>query len=83
MADGVEAVEVKEAENASWARTVKDLAAGAAGGVAQVLLGEHNHGEHRASIILRPWDKWTSLGDTRQAVEVASWSRVRSIEIKC
>jgi hypothetical protein len=34
---GIEAI---EAENASWTRTVKDLAAGAAGGVAQVLLGE-------------------------------------------
>jgi hypothetical protein len=54
MADGVEAVEAKEAQNANWARTVKDLAAGAAGGVAQVLLGEHNHGEDRASIIFRP-----------------------------
>jgi len=40
MADGVEALELKEAENASWARTVKDLAAGAAGGIAQVLLGQ-------------------------------------------
>jgi len=40
MADGVEAVEVNLAENANWARTVKDLAAGAAGGVAQVLLGQ-------------------------------------------
>lgn len=29
-----------EAENASWARTAKDLFAGAAGGVAQVLLGK-------------------------------------------
>lgn len=29
-----------EAENASWERTAKDLAAGAAGGIAQVLLGE-------------------------------------------
>jgi hypothetical protein len=29
-----------EAENASWERTAKDLFAGAAGGVAQVLLGE-------------------------------------------
>lgn len=40
MADGVEAVEAKEAEAGSWARTAKDLVAGAAGGVAQVLLGE-------------------------------------------
>lgn len=40
MADGVEAMEAKEAENTSWARTAKDLFAGAAGGVAQVLLGE-------------------------------------------
>jgi hypothetical protein len=83
MADGVEAVEVNLAENANWARTVKDLAAGAAGGVAQVLLGEHNHGEDRASIIFRPWDNRTSPGDRRQAVEVACCSRVRSIEIKC
>ena len=29
-----------EAENASWERTAKDLFAGAAGGIAQVLLGE-------------------------------------------
>jgi hypothetical protein len=29
-----------EAENASWVRTAKDLFAGAAGGVAQVLLGK-------------------------------------------
>jgi hypothetical protein len=29
-----------ETENASWERTGKDLAAGAAGGIAQVLLGE-------------------------------------------
>ncbi len=29
-----------EAENASWERTAKDLVAGAAGGIAQVLLGE-------------------------------------------
>lgn len=40
MADGVEAIEAKEAENAGWVRTVKDLSAGAAGGIAQVLLGE-------------------------------------------
>ncbi len=29
-----------EAENSSWARTAKDLVAGAAGGIAQVLLGK-------------------------------------------
>ena len=29
-----------EAENASWERTGKDLFAGAAGGIAQVLLGK-------------------------------------------
>ncbi len=40
MADSIEAIEAKEAENASWARTAKDLFSGAAGGVAQVLLGE-------------------------------------------
>ncbi len=83
MADGVEALELKEAENASWARTVKDLAAGAAGGIAQVLLGEHNHEKDRSSIILRPWDNWTCPGDTRQPKEAVSWSRVRSIGIKC
>lgn len=33
-------IEAKEAEIGSWARTAKDLASGAAGGVAQVLLGE-------------------------------------------
>ncbi len=30
-----------EAENASWERTAKDLSAGAAGGIAQVLLGKY------------------------------------------
>ena len=40
MADAVEEIEKKEAEKGSWARTAKDLFAGAAGGVAQVLLGE-------------------------------------------
>ena len=39
MAD-VEAIEAVEADNASWARTGKDLVAGAAGGIAQVLLGK-------------------------------------------
>jgi hypothetical protein len=29
-----------EAENGGWERTAKDLVAGAAGGIAQVLLGE-------------------------------------------
>lgn len=33
-------IEAIEAETSSWVRTVKDLGAGAAGGVAQVLLGE-------------------------------------------
>ena len=28
-----------EVENSSWARTAKDLTSGAAGGIAQVLLG--------------------------------------------
>lgn len=37
---GFEEIEAKEAENASWVRTAKDLFAGAAGGVAQVLLGQ-------------------------------------------
>ncbi len=45
MADGVEAIEAKEAEASSWARTGKDLVAGAAGGIAQVLLGELYRGE--------------------------------------
>lgn len=40
MGDTTELIEAKEAENSSWARTAKDLFAGAAGGVAQVLLGE-------------------------------------------
>ncbi|EXJ89712.1 solute carrier family 25, member 46 [Capronia epimyces CBS 606.96] len=40
MADSAEAVEADIAANASWARTAKDLFSGAAGGVAQVLLGE-------------------------------------------
>lgn len=33
-------IEAIEAEQASWVRTVKDLASGAAGGIAQVLIGE-------------------------------------------
>jgi hypothetical protein len=40
MADSIEEIERREAENTSWARTGKDLFSGAAGGVAQVLLGE-------------------------------------------
>jgi len=40
MADTIEEIERKEAENASWARTGKDLLSGAAGGIAQVLLGQ-------------------------------------------
>ena len=40
MADAAEEIERYEAENAGWVRTAKDLFAGAAGGVAQVLLGE-------------------------------------------
>jgi hypothetical protein len=36
----VDKIEAKEVEIGSWVRTAKDLAAGAAGGVAQVLLGE-------------------------------------------
>ena len=33
--------ETVEAEAASWKRTAKDLGSGAAGGIAQVLLGKH------------------------------------------
>lgn len=33
-----------ELESGSWKRTAKDLVAGAAGGVAQVLLGKHLDG---------------------------------------
>lgn len=40
-----------EAEAASWARTAKDLFAGAAGGVAQVLLGKQNAYSRRLSSI--------------------------------
>jgi hypothetical protein len=40
MADAAEEIEKYEAETGSWARTAKDLFAGAAGGVAQVLLGK-------------------------------------------
>lgn len=40
MADAIEDMEKAEAGNTSWVRTAKDLFAGAAGGVAQVLLGE-------------------------------------------
>ncbi|OAL26284.1 hypothetical protein AYO20_10161 [Fonsecaea nubica] len=40
MADGAEAIEAHGVGNTSWARTAKDLFAGAAGGVAQVLLGQ-------------------------------------------
>ncbi|KAK5051012.1 hypothetical protein LTR84_003571 [Exophiala bonariae] len=36
----VDNITAKEAEIGSWARTAKDLASGAAGGVAQVLLGQ-------------------------------------------
>lgn len=39
MAD-VDKLEAKEAEIGSWVRTAKDLFSGAAGGVAQVLIGE-------------------------------------------
>ena len=40
MADNWEEAEAGlGAENASWVRTAKDLFAGAAGGIAQVLLG--------------------------------------------
>ena len=35
-------MEELEAEKGGWARTAKDLFAGAAGGVAQVLLGQSN-----------------------------------------
>lgn len=41
MADSIEAIEADLAAQGSWARTAKDLFAGAAGGVAQVLLGEY------------------------------------------
>jgi hypothetical protein len=40
MADATEDIERHEMEQGSWARTAKDLFAGAAGGVAQVLLGK-------------------------------------------
>ena len=41
MADAIEEIEKAEAGGiASWKRTAKDLFAGAAGGVAQVLLGK-------------------------------------------
>jgi hypothetical protein len=40
MADAAEEIEKRELEQGSWARTAKDLFAGAAGGVAQVLLGK-------------------------------------------
>lgn len=33
-------IKTLEAEQSSWAQTGKDLASGAAGGIAQVLLGE-------------------------------------------
>lgn len=32
-------IQIIEAENSSWAQTGKDLGSGAAGGIAQVLLG--------------------------------------------
>ena len=35
-------IQMVEAENASWKQTGKDLGSGAAGGIAQVLLGEFN-----------------------------------------
>lgn len=37
-------IKTLEAEQASWAQTGKDLASGAAGGIAQVLLGEFSNG---------------------------------------
>lgn len=37
---GTDKIAAKEAEMGSWARTAKDLVSGAAGGIAQVLLGE-------------------------------------------
>ena len=40
MADAAEDIEAHLMGNASWVRTAKDLFAGAAGGIAQVLLGE-------------------------------------------
>jgi hypothetical protein len=40
MADAAEDIARHEMEQGSWARTAKDLFAGAAGGVAQVLLGK-------------------------------------------
>jgi hypothetical protein len=47
-------VEKVEAENGGWERTAKDLVAGAAGGIAQVLLGElasiHYYNVHFSSI---------------------------------
>jgi hypothetical protein len=41
---GEPSIEDLEAVQGSWVRTVKDLASGAAGGVAQVLLGESKSG---------------------------------------
>ncbi|KAI1620817.1 MC family mitochondrial carrier protein [Exophiala viscosa] len=40
MGDSAEELEAHAAQNGSWARTAKDLSSGAAGGVAQVLLGQ-------------------------------------------
>ena len=40
MADVAEDIESHGVGNTSWVRTAKDLFAGAAGGIAQVLLGE-------------------------------------------
>lgn len=37
-------IQALEAENASWKQTAKDLGSGAAGGIAQVLLGEYDYG---------------------------------------
>jgi solute carrier family 25 (mitochondrial carnitine/acylcarnitine transporter), member 20/29 len=47
MADSAEEIERYEGEGGSWVRTAKDLFAGAAGGVAQVLLGEFESPEWR------------------------------------
>lgn len=47
MGDTTEDLEAHAVQNASWARTAKDLFSGAAGGVAQVLLGELNHDASR------------------------------------
>lgn len=70
MADASEEVEKYAAANEGWARTAKDLFAGAAGGVAQVLLGEF-----RRTLSFGTWTRTIAASRTRHSptrVELSS-----------